>query len=547
MIRMQDLEANITHDSSNLLPESALHGKEFDAYHGNPEEGPVREREKGLLLHCRAGKMQTERTNAIMNPDQSSFHQTWKMYRVFFALLGILIVSHTHSTKSRSRQHSKSRESRAVMNAASMVYYAPSLFLNFSVGLTWISSPIRSVNLFFPAAIPGDSAIVASIRNNDLDQLQDLLSAGTASIFDTITPYGYTMLTMAMSYGHMEMSRFLRSINAPAISLAHLYSGDAVYYFFRDYTLIHNSIPAGTIIQDSEGICFSHQQVNTIIQHHLQDEETYSSLSHLQKAILQGSPESTCKALAVTRDEDIDTSDACEHTALHFAVLMNDLEGVRLLIARGADVRTQDTLGRCPLHIASCLGHVEACSTLLNAGCPHDTADISGLSPLHHAAMRGQVDIINILIDHGADINAGNDGGEPPITCAVVADQVDAIRTLLARGANLQVQDDWGCNHILNAVMLDKHEALKVLIELDSSGQDAVQYDGKTLLHLAASNSDLRTIEILCETLNIDVDVEARDSKGFTALEYVMARNDARDIEDAFQSLLQRVSANRSF
>lgn len=55
-------------------------------------------------------------------------------------------------------------------------------------------------------------------------------------------------------------------------------------------------------------------------------------------------------------------------TALHYAVLTNNLDSVKLLINHGADVTVQDMYGFSPLHTAAALGYLHVAALLIVYG-----------------------------------------------------------------------------------------------------------------------------------------------------------------------------------
>jgi hypothetical protein len=73
--------------------------------------------------------------------------------------------------------------------------------------------------------------------------------------------------------------------------------------------------------------------------------------------------------------------DCC--TALHEAVVAQNLTIVQLLVARGSDVNAQDESGRAPLHYAAHEGHLEIIQCLISQGASKDIADFDDDKPLY--------------------------------------------------------------------------------------------------------------------------------------------------------------------
>jgi cytochrome c2 len=93
-------------------------------------------------------------------------------------------------------------------------------------------------------------------------------------------------------------------------------------------------------------------------------------------------------------------------TALHFAVLSDQVEAGRLLVEHGADVNAASKALGTPLHVAAREGHVEFAEILIEAGAVIDVRDNYEMTPLHFAALKGSAQITRALLDAGADAKA---------------------------------------------------------------------------------------------------------------------------------------------
>jgi Ankyrin repeats (3 copies) len=110
-------------------------------------------------------------------------------------------------------------------------------------------------------------------------------------------------------------------------------------------------------------------------------------------------------------------------------------------------------------------------------------------------------------------------------------------------GASISHTDSWGYVPVLDATLLDSHDALKFLL---SQGLDlsVKLFDGKNLLHIAAMNSDLKTIEILMEADIGSVDPYGLDNSGSTPLQYLRQREDGADLLEAFGALVLKTESS---
>ena len=112
-----------------------------------------------------------------------------------------------------------------------------------------------------------------------------------------------------------------------------------------------------------------------------------SSAGDLHDAIRSGNTLALENALG--DGADVNAIEAQNGAALHVAIMMEDLEAIRLLHEHGADLETPN--------------------------------QISGAHPLHLAAFIGMPPVVNLLIDLGADLEARDDLGRTPLIQAAIA------------------------------------------------------------------------------------------------------------------------------
>lgn len=169
-------------------------------------------------------------------------------------------------------------------------------------------------------------------------------------------------------------------------------------------------------------------------------------------------------------------------TALHHAILLNDLEIARLLIDNGADVNfALSDLHGTPLMIAIRKGSEEAAALLIEKGA-HVTTDAITMAVL----MAVSLDLIEMLL-RGPDMSvSGSDTfGRRPVHLACYN---GGIRLLDA----LKIPDD------------------------DFAARDCV---GRTPLHYACLSGNIGLAEeVLIRSSRVGVDVEVADSEGWTTL-----------------------------
>lgn len=175
-------------------------------------------------------------------------------------------------------------------------------------------------------------------------------------------------------------------------------------------------------------------------------------------------------------------------TLLHHAIFCRFSDAVEMLLKKGANINERVDR-RTALHNAVEEGNLEIVEILLSNGA--DVNDEIGKklgdnidTPLTIAARKGNVHLVKILIDKGADVNEVR-GGSGPLHLAVRNRRIEVVRILL-ENSNLNV----------NGKSKRGDTALHVAIPL-AQGMDEI-------ITLLANHKD--------------IDFEARDSQGRTAV-----------------------------
>jgi len=159
----------------------------------------------------------------------------------------------------------------------------------------------------------------------------------------------------------------------------------------------------------------------------------------LREAIATGNPE--------LNKPDPDNN----HTALHYAVLTDELEMVEMLLKAGMLTDAQDVSLRRPLHLAAMSGSVPILTLLLVEAKYHDEAkavnepDKYGTSPLLLAYRNGHIECCLLLIEAGASIPPSKASLKQSLFfLAIEFGKVEAVQRLVQMGADTQMKNVLG-------------------------------------------------------------------------------------------------------
>ena len=427
-----------------------------------------------------------------------------------------------------------------------ILYIGPIWCSKASLCLTFTYPGRPIVSLSFPRIMQPDTEFFNCIRRGDCNRIKQLLSSGEASMADIVAPYGISILQLALLWGQGMVVQFLVTAGV-AQNLAHYnWTFQAVLDYFSWCSFAQSNLFPSTVIQDYVRLMAPSSPIDDLCAISEINHEV-PQFSRLHRCILSLSCEDLSSNIQNWKSV-IDEVDSCNRTALYWASKQLLLDKMKTLILYGADPEIPDYNGSTPLHVSAGRGHVEGISLLIKHGARLESTDRFGATPLHHACAHGNVSAISMLLDLGANPEAINHVGETALFKTNHAGHIAAGKYMMERGVNTGHRDSWGFNPLIDAVFVNAHEALELLLGMQEQDMGIRICGGRTLLHIAALNADLRTIELLLNGEIWGLDSYEVDEEGVTALEYLRQRKDCQDVLEAFGALLVKIQGReRSF
>ncbi|KAG7667838.1 hypothetical protein Ndes2526B_g01761 [Nannochloris sp. 'desiccata'] len=127
----------------------------------------------------------------------------------------------------------------------------------------------------------------------------------------------------------------------------------------------------------------------------------------------------------------IDVEDFDGRTALHYALEVQEIDMVSLLLQHGADATKGCKDFASPLHVASQQGEIESIKALLAHGAEVNTADQQGWTPLMLATRNGKTVAVKALLQAGAEVLAVNSAGNTALHLAAANGRMEVCKALL--------------------------------------------------------------------------------------------------------------------
>ena len=212
----------------------------------------------------------------------------------------------------------------------------------------------------------------------------------------------------------------------------------------------------------------------------------------------------TVRAL-LAQEVDVNTREGDGATALHWAVVRDDVEVVGALLRAGADVDAANDYGVSPLSLACTNRNATMVGKLLGAGANPDVATSMGETGLMTCARTGAADALEILFAHGAStVNAREQShGQTALMWAASQENPKVVRVLLAHGADIAARSD---SHLLPVSLGDGNAFEQYFMEPQR---------GSTPLLFAARNGRIENATLL---LDAGADVNEGTPNGQSAL-----------------------------
>ena len=173
-------------------------------------------------------------------------------------------------------------------------------------------------------------------------------------------------------------------------------------------------------------------------------------------------------------------------TVFH-AVLVQQLEVLRLLLSLGSSPNTPNSLGDTPLHQAADDSALAVAAELIQFGADVNAQNRSGESALHNAVYRGDLALTELLLTNGADPNLqSRHSGQTPLHLAIAEHSESIVKALLSCQAAVDLADVAG----YTARSLAKTTGLETLLEQSGKNLESKQTEvthQSIVVHLEAS------------------------------------------------------------
>ncbi|XP_018417833.1 PREDICTED: transient receptor potential cation channel subfamily A member 1 [Nanorana parkeri] len=214
-------------------------------------------------------------------------------------------------------------------------------------------------------------------------------------------------------------------------------------------------------------------------------------------------------------DEVLNAQDGKGGTALHWAVVKNQVDSVRILLSRGADPNLLNFYRLAPLHLAIQLHHNSIVEELLNHSTTNNNLEGDlGNTPIMTACYKDNSEALILLLKHGAKLCKRNKIGCFPIHMTAFAGSLKCMDLVLKKGEefgfsieeHINFTDNEKSSPLHVAVQNGGLEIVKACIEYGAK-IDLKQNDNATALHFASTQGATEIVKFMVSSYTGDKNI----------------------------------------
>lgn len=257
----------------------------------------------------------------------------------------------------------------------------------------------------------------------------------------------------------------------------------------------------------------------------------------LVEAVKSGESNAVRKLLDESTDVNATMPDGT--TALHWAVLHDDVELALRLLQSGARPDVANEYGVTSLYLACTNRNPDMVKALLQSGANPNAELVSGESVLMNCARTHASEAIELLLAAGADVNhAEKQSGQTALMWAAAAGHADIVERLIRSKADIHARTlagvatipgtcrvcDWKVTTgdftpLLFAARSGSVAIAKLLLDAGADPNDATKLQGNTLVVASAGGHE----DLALYLLERGADFHSADENGITALHHAVA------------------------
>lgn len=261
----------------------------------------------------------------------------------------------------------------------------------------------------------------------------------------------------------------------------------------------------------------------------------------LMLASFKGLPEMV--DLLLKAGAKVDGKDDRRSQALHYAAQRGNTEVLNQLLQAGGSLEAKDNDGFTPLHLSVRFGSLESTELLLKKGSDANAKDKLGTPVSFFAVARGDLSFLKLLHKFGAKITEPDSDGVTPLMRSLEYQSKELFDYLLAEALRLK-ESERGPTHSKDgnsyyhwaAVTKESYFTEKLFAQRKNwpLSWDTQNASGETPAMWSARERDFERVKLL---LQMGIDRDKKDQKGWDLREYLLSKDVSEDEADSLLSI----------
>ena len=221
----------------------------------------------------------------------------------------------------------------------------------------------------------------------------------------------------------------------------------------------------------------------------------------------------------------LDIKDKLGNTALHYAVLLNNFNIVKILFNNNADPLLINNKGINVIYLALQYMYNDIIKYFIENKININFLSINNESLLQLAILYQNIEIINLLINKIDNINnQENNYGLSAIHQSIVLNNNNIFEELILNGSNINIQDYYGNSPLIYLIIEKNNNLLDLFIKYNNIDYNLTNIDGNTGLHILLEDIT-QYQETIISKLIIETDLSIQNNNGDTCLHYLIINN----------------------
>lgn len=218
-----------------------------------------------------------------------------------------------------------------------------------------------------------------------------------------------------------------------------------------------------------------------------------------------------------------DIKDNLGNTALHYAVILNNLYIVQKLIDHGSDILIINNEGDNILQICIKYNRTDILQYLINRNISLEFISKSGETFLQIAISYQNYNIVKLILKRNCIINHQEyEYGLTALHQLVIQSNIELTKELIDHGANINIQDYYGNTPLIYIIHETNIDFINFFITYDIN-YNLTNIEGNTALHIILEKKNINK-EILIKFI-IKTDLTIQNNQGKTCIHLLLERN----------------------